>query len=322
MRYKTVKFSNLEIDNLLQEVKDGDIEVTVTEDDIDSGEATAGQVLTADGEGGAEFTDPITYESKPAASGGTDVSLVTTGEKYNWNTKQGFPEASQEDATLAQIAGLNSQGHPDVGKVAAANVNSGSATSGQVLMADGNGGASWGSAGGGGGMSNPMSAAGDIIVGGANGTPTRLAMGTAGQVLKVNAAGTGLEYGAGGSGGGTQLYRHIIRLQCTGAIREASVNTWNTTTNLTNIYLYIINTSSTQITEYGDIINLTFPHNFICLEGMTDSDQYYGMITSYQYLDDLGIYNIILYGQYFYDGTPKYFKISVTGITSDNVMPL
>lgn len=26
-----------------------------------------------------------TYESKDAASGGTDVSLVTTGEKYNWN---------------------------------------------------------------------------------------------------------------------------------------------------------------------------------------------------------------------------------------------
>jgi hypothetical protein len=26
-----------------------------------------------------------TYSSKTAASGGTDVSLVTTGEKYNWN---------------------------------------------------------------------------------------------------------------------------------------------------------------------------------------------------------------------------------------------
>lgn len=28
-----------------------------------------------------------TYESKPAASGGTALSLVTTGEKYNWNNK-------------------------------------------------------------------------------------------------------------------------------------------------------------------------------------------------------------------------------------------
>ena len=29
-----------------------------------------------------------TYSSKSAASGGTDVSLVTTGEKYTWNNKQ------------------------------------------------------------------------------------------------------------------------------------------------------------------------------------------------------------------------------------------
>ena len=29
-----------------------------------------------------------TYESKAAASGGTDISLVTTGEKYTWNNKQ------------------------------------------------------------------------------------------------------------------------------------------------------------------------------------------------------------------------------------------
>lgn len=34
-----------------------------------------------------KFTD-TTYESKSAASGGTAVSLVTTGEKYTWNNKQ------------------------------------------------------------------------------------------------------------------------------------------------------------------------------------------------------------------------------------------
>ena len=33
-----------------------------------------------------KFTD-TTYSSKTAASGGTDVSLVTTGEKYTWNSK-------------------------------------------------------------------------------------------------------------------------------------------------------------------------------------------------------------------------------------------
>ena len=35
----------------------------------------------------AVFTD-TTYTSKTAANGGTDVSLVTTGEKYTWNNKQ------------------------------------------------------------------------------------------------------------------------------------------------------------------------------------------------------------------------------------------
>jgi hypothetical protein len=36
------------------------------------------------------FTTPTdtTYESKAAVSGGTAVSLVTTGEKYSWNHKQ------------------------------------------------------------------------------------------------------------------------------------------------------------------------------------------------------------------------------------------
>ena len=143
MRYKTVKFSNPEIDNLLQEVKDGDFDVTVTEDDIDSGEATAGQVLTADGEGGAQFTDPITYESKPAASEGTDVSLVTTGEKYNWDNKQDAITRDQP-VDLAMVVGLDSQDNVVTGEVRAVNIDSGNASSGQVLTADGSGGASWG----------------------------------------------------------------------------------------------------------------------------------------------------------------------------------
>ena len=37
----------------------------------------------------AKFTD-TTYTSKTAASGGTEVSLVTTGEKYTWNNKSNF----------------------------------------------------------------------------------------------------------------------------------------------------------------------------------------------------------------------------------------
>jgi len=53
---------------------------------------------------------------------------------------------------------------------------------------------------GGGGFSNPMTTQGDLIVGGASGTPQRLGIGTALQQIRVNAAGTALEYFSGGSG--------------------------------------------------------------------------------------------------------------------------
>lgn len=46
-----------------------------------------GHTVAKDVPSDAIFTD-TTYESKTAASGGTAVSLVTTGEKYTWNNKQ------------------------------------------------------------------------------------------------------------------------------------------------------------------------------------------------------------------------------------------
>jgi hypothetical protein len=43
-----------------------------------------------------------TYESKPEASGGTAVSLVTTGEKYTWNHKQNsLPTSGTPSSTFA-----------------------------------------------------------------------------------------------------------------------------------------------------------------------------------------------------------------------------
>jgi hypothetical protein len=51
-----------------------------------------------------------------------------------------------------------------------------------------------------GGFDNPMTTAGDIIVGGVDGAPARLAIGTALQVLRVNAGATALEYAASGGG--------------------------------------------------------------------------------------------------------------------------
>ena len=52
--------------------------------------ATKGKFLHSNSSTGAlEWVDDnnTTYSSKAAASGGTDVSLVTTGEKYTWNSK-------------------------------------------------------------------------------------------------------------------------------------------------------------------------------------------------------------------------------------------
>jgi len=46
----------------------------------------------------------------------------------------------------------------------------------------------------GGGMTNPMTTAGDTIYGGSSGTPARLAVGTAGQVLTVNSGATGTQW--------------------------------------------------------------------------------------------------------------------------------
>jgi len=54
-------------------------------------------------------------------------------------------------------------------------------------------------------MVNPMSAAGDIIYGGASGAPTRLAKGSAAQVLKMNSGATAPEWGDASSGGTTTM---------------------------------------------------------------------------------------------------------------------
>lgn len=49
----------------------------------------------------AVFTD-TTYESKVAAQGGTDVSLVTTGEKFAWNSKYDLPANGIPASDMAQ----------------------------------------------------------------------------------------------------------------------------------------------------------------------------------------------------------------------------
>lgn len=52
------------------------------------------------------------------------------------------------------------------------------------------------------GLTNPMTTAGDIIVGGASGAPARLGIGSALQHLRVNSGATALEYADPPTGGG------------------------------------------------------------------------------------------------------------------------
>lgn len=52
-----------------------------------------------------------TYESKSAASGGTAVSLVTTGEKYTWNNKSTVPTNHASTATTYGTGSSSNYGH-------------------------------------------------------------------------------------------------------------------------------------------------------------------------------------------------------------------
>lgn len=58
----------------------------------------------------AKFTD-TTYESKSAASGGTAVSLVTTGEKYTWNNKSTVPTNHAATGTTYGTGSSSNYGH-------------------------------------------------------------------------------------------------------------------------------------------------------------------------------------------------------------------
>ena len=69
---------------------------------------TTGQVLakTTDYDGTVGWVNQSTYESKAAQSGGTAVSLCTTGEKYTWNNKQDVPSNASYLAKIGEQGGL------------------------------------------------------------------------------------------------------------------------------------------------------------------------------------------------------------------------
>ena len=206
---------------------------TIGASNVTSGIATSGQVLTANGSGGASWqtpsasgmTNPMTTQGDIIIGGssGTPTRLAkgTAGQVLTMNSGATSPEwatpsstvyvgdispETQSGGSLAAIGSvpiINNNydvvwGNQTIG---ASNVTSGIATSGQVLTANGSGGASWQTPSAS-GMTNPMTTQGDIIIGGSSGTPTRLAKGTAGQVLTMNSGATEPEWQTPSGGGG------------------------------------------------------------------------------------------------------------------------
>lgn len=78
------------------------------------------------------WTD-TTYTSKTAASGGTDVSLVTTGEKYTWNNKQNAlssQTAYTSKGTSTKVPQITTNSLGQVTNITEVNIDAGSGTIG------------------------------------------------------------------------------------------------------------------------------------------------------------------------------------------------
>lgn len=66
----------------------------------------------------------VPYQSKVASNGGTDISLVTTGDKYNWNNKANQSELDQLNSKL-EIVNANGHDYIEIGGIKWATMNVG-----------------------------------------------------------------------------------------------------------------------------------------------------------------------------------------------------
>lgn len=131
---------------------------------------TAGKVLSADGSGGAAWSDVNGTAIKSTG--------VTSGKVL---TADGSAGASWEDAPQ-NFTGSTS-GVAVVVSVGTNQLSSSAGSADQVLTWDN--GPVWKAPAG---LTNPMTAQGDIIIGGASGTPTRLALGAQKRYLRAGSS--------------------------------------------------------------------------------------------------------------------------------------
>ena len=108
-------------------------QLTITQNGVVKGTFTANQSINT-----VIALVDTTYENKAAASGGTDLSLVTTGEKYNWNNKSTVtanPQTTTATLTSITIDGVSYevQGGGGAGTVTSVN-NIGPDANGNVSL--------------------------------------------------------------------------------------------------------------------------------------------------------------------------------------------
>lgn len=144
-------------------------------------------------------------------------------------------------------------------------------------------------------VTNPMTAQGDLIVGGTGGIPSRLAKGTIGQVLVTNSTNTGVEWGTpgGGGGGGT-----IVELTCSEwPIGGMSSATWSfTDPNMTTANLYSL------IKNDGETVIISFT----ATRG-SETCTFYLPVTNIGFESSGGYINIAAYGIYKQDSMTLYY---------------
>jgi hypothetical protein len=97
------------------------------------------------------------------------------------------------------------------------------------------------------GMTNPMTTTGDVIYSSSGSTPARLGIGTANQVLRVNAGATAPEWATAAAGGFTEL--------ASGSLSSTGVNLTSISQDYIDLYLILRNMN---ITSAGQVLNMRF----------------------------------------------------------------
>ena len=116
------------------------------------------------------------------------------------------------------------------------------------------------------GMTNPMTTTGDTIYSSSGSTPARLGIGTAGQVLKVNAGATAPEWGAAGGASGMTLIQ-----------RSTFSGVANTSTTFDGVFTstyttYMIVFEKFNAATLADDLQIQFRYS-----GVTDTAYYAGL---------------------------------------------